>query len=47
MHTLLRINENLKRKLEPLFANHHCVDFAIPVILEGQSGKHYTFSTTL
>lgn len=39
MHTVHQITANLKHKLQPLFVNHHQVDYAIPSILEGQSGK--------
>jgi len=39
MYTLTHVDANLKSKLAPLFANHHRVDFAIPGILEGKSGK--------
>jgi RimJ/RimL family protein N-acetyltransferase len=39
MFTLTHVDASMKRKLEPLFANHHGVDFGIPSILEGKSGK--------
>ncbi|THU40282.1 GNAT family N-acetyltransferase [Niastella caeni] len=39
MHTIKRVDDLLKKKLEPLFVNHHCADLGIKSILEGQSGK--------
>ena len=39
MHTILKVDTALGKKLEPLFASHHCVDLGIKSILEGQSGK--------
>lgn len=39
MHTIQKVDAALKEKLEPLFENHHRVDFGIESILEGQSGK--------
>jgi RimJ/RimL family protein N-acetyltransferase len=39
MHIIQKVVAPLKTKLEPLFSNHHRVDFGIESILEGQSGK--------
>lgn len=39
MHTILKVDTALSKKLEPLFANHHHADLGIKSILEGQSGK--------
>ncbi len=39
MHIIPKVDAALKAKLEPLFTNHHRVDFGIDSILEGQSGK--------
>jgi hypothetical protein len=39
MHTIHKVDDVLRKKLEPLFTEHHRVDFGIDSILEGQSGK--------
>lgn len=39
MHIIQKVDAPLQTKLEPLFANHHRVDFGIDSILEAQSGK--------
>jgi hypothetical protein len=39
MHTIPKVNTELRKKLQPLFAEHLHVDLGIKSILEGQSGK--------
>src|SRR5689334_2522225 len=39
MQIIHKADELLRKRLEPLFAEHHRVDFGIDSILEGQSGK--------
>jgi hypothetical protein len=39
MHIIRKVDEVLRKKLQPLFAEHEKVDFGIDSILEGQSGK--------
>jgi RimJ/RimL family protein N-acetyltransferase len=39
MHIIHKADEALRKKLQPLFAEHDKVDFGIDSILEGQSGK--------
>lgn len=39
MHIIHKVDEALRKKLQPLFAEHNRVDFGIDSILEGQSGK--------
>jgi hypothetical protein len=39
MHTIQKVNTNLRQKLQPLFAELLPVDLGIKSILEGQSGK--------
>lgn len=39
MHIIHKVDELLRKRLEPLFTKHRRVDFGIESILEGQSGK--------
>jgi RimJ/RimL family protein N-acetyltransferase len=44
MHIIHKADEVLRKKLQPLFAEHDRVDFGIDSILEGQSGKQISVS---
>ena len=39
MHKIHKVDEALRKRLEPLFTEHHRVDFGIDSLLQGQSGK--------
>jgi hypothetical protein len=40
MHTIKKLDAEMRKKLTPFFVNAHRVDFGIDSILEGQSGKN-------